>query len=551
MRQGARLTGVVALFFSLLNGGVSSGQTPTPFPYLEEDSFLQCAPGQIKFYDACYDTLRLFGQRGAPGDFRSAHNDDIETTMSAMFGGAGVRVLRRQAFPDIVYVADVGHSRILVYGAIGSCSATSWIECTDDRNCPFGETCEVDLQRGPDLIIGSTNGCCNNDCNLGMLKAPDRTTLCLFDYPNIVNRLERWQKLNFDVDQHGNLYVPDVFNNRVLKYNIPIDPTGHLGVGDGIADAVWGQLNFTSNGVNQGNEELCSSTSLNFAFEKNVNHVGVGHRAAFAGVSVEHDSNGDPKWLWVGDVFNHRVLRFFAAGSSAATMVLGQPAKRCVSDGNACKSNADCAEADCDSVTDMFASCDSHCNLNHDPDTDLLCGPIDVRVAPNIGGGVPELWVLNQDQNINGQAIGFLTRFMMFRHAQPTDTVPGCTASPCWTHDRTRVMFSGYKTDECDRANSPDDCACSLPTNAGDCFQGSQGCLFKATGFTFNPEFKPNGPNPESQGFVWIPDHDAERVTLATRLTDPNCDNDVVSAVNSRAPKNGTGPFIDVNPVLF
>ena len=41
------------------------------------------------------------------------------------------------------------------------------------------------------------------------------------------------------VDSVGNLYVPDPFNNRILRYNQPFNPAGGPGAGDTRADHVW------------------------------------------------------------------------------------------------------------------------------------------------------------------------------------------------------------------------------------------------------------------------------------------------------------------------
>jgi len=43
-------------------------------------------------------------------------------------------------------------------------------------------------------------------------------------------------------DAQGNLYVADLNNNRILKFNDPFAT-------DSIADDVWGQTNFTNRGL--------------------------------------------------------------------------------------------------------------------------------------------------------------------------------------------------------------------------------------------------------------------------------------------------------------
>ena len=49
------------------------------------------------------------------------------------------------------------------------------------------------------------------------------------------------------VDHAGDLFVADVSNARVLKYDTPLDPkSGELGAGDTVADVVFGQNDFSS-----------------------------------------------------------------------------------------------------------------------------------------------------------------------------------------------------------------------------------------------------------------------------------------------------------------
>jgi sugar lactone lactonase YvrE len=94
-------------------------------------------------------------------------------------------------------------------------------------------------------------------------------------------------------DAHGNLWVSDWGNNRVLQYKQPFS-SGMA------ASLVLGQTNFTAN---------ASSTSASGLSSQ--------HELAF-------DNNGD---LWVADSYNNRVLEFvppFSNGMSAS-VVMGQP----------------------------------------------------------------------------------------------------------------------------------------------------------------------------------------------------------------------------------
>ena len=56
---------------------------------------------------------------------------------------------------------------------------------------------------------------------------------------------ERLGFANLAVDAAGNLYVPDLNNNRVLLYNSPYTT-------DTVADGVWGQADFTGSQCNRG-----------------------------------------------------------------------------------------------------------------------------------------------------------------------------------------------------------------------------------------------------------------------------------------------------------
>jgi sugar lactone lactonase YvrE len=95
------------------------------------------------------------------------------------------------------------------------------------------------------------------------------------------------------LDQHGNVWVVDVFNNRVLKFNTPA-------TNGKPADLVLGQANYTSN------TSACTQTGMN------------------APNTVSVDSSGN---VWVSEGGNHRVLKFntpISATGETADLVLGQ-----------------------------------------------------------------------------------------------------------------------------------------------------------------------------------------------------------------------------------
>jgi sugar lactone lactonase YvrE len=105
------------------------------------------------------------------------------------------------------------------------------------------------------------------------------------------------------VDPAGNLYIADPGNNRVLEYNTPFRNTIVAGVGDNIANLVFGQPNFTSNACanSASAATLCSPGA-----------VAVG-------------SGGN---VFVADSNNNRVLEYnvpLTSGHTVADMVFGQP----------------------------------------------------------------------------------------------------------------------------------------------------------------------------------------------------------------------------------
>jgi hypothetical protein len=114
-------------------------------------------------------------------------------------------------------------------------------------------------------------------------------------------------------DAQGNLYLPDLFNNRVLRYNNPFAT-------DTVADNVWGQDDLAGVTCNRGagifahsdSKSLCLAPPPRFGDLR-------------AGVAIDGEGN-----LWVADTQNNRVLRFpfdLASGMPAqeADLVLGQP----------------------------------------------------------------------------------------------------------------------------------------------------------------------------------------------------------------------------------
>ena len=102
------------------------------------------------------------------------------------------------------------------------------------------------------------------------------------------------------VDSSGKPYVGDTYNNRVLRYDVP------LAITNTAASLVIGQPDFSSTGANQGGGFLPSAQTLYYPY----------------GIALDSAGN-----LYVADMNNNRVLAYMAPLTSpnmAATLVIGQ-----------------------------------------------------------------------------------------------------------------------------------------------------------------------------------------------------------------------------------
>ena len=121
------------------------------------------------------------------------------------------------------------------------------------------------------------------------------------------------------VDGLDNVYVADMANSRVLKFNTPADPfSGEPGAGDRTADFVIGQSDFSGGSCNQGAIDGDQYTTV----------PGAASLCSPEGVGTDAGGN-----VYIGDTRNNRAIKYlspFAAqgpGSGDATgdRVLGQP----------------------------------------------------------------------------------------------------------------------------------------------------------------------------------------------------------------------------------
>lgn len=242
---------------------------------------------------------------------------------------AGVAI-DRSAFPHRLFVWDSGNDRILGFTAAGTCHGLQ-APCTRDADCGSGK-CDLDPERPADIAIGQSSlteaGCNRDDVKR---RDPTRATLCGQPSPDGISRSAA--PVSMAVDGQGRLFVADVRNHRVLRFDAPF-------TSDTKADRVLGQEDGKSGDCNRGAAGPTASSLCLVAPE-----------GGPAGAGVDVDSQGR---VWVADTGNRRVLVFPKQGK-AASFVLGQA-----------------------SATDRMA-----CSNIDDPDR--LCAPRAVRVDPASG----------------------------------------------------------------------------------------------------------------------------------------------------------------------
>jgi hypothetical protein len=219
-----------------------------------------------------------------------AQNAYLKTTAKGVELPGGVLIDKRPTgAPSHLYLADANHNRILGFDHIGHCQGGQ--TCVSDTDC--AGPCTLDPNLLPTVVLGQDSfvdkSACNGD-GTGQLfpqRAPaTAASLCFID-PLQISVAEAVFASLMDIDDSGALYVPDLFNNRVLKYEDPFNPAN-----DWVAGQVFGQDDFAGNQCNKGAAVDCSTLCL-------------AGRAPHAGVAIDHEGN-----LWVADPQNARVLRF-------------------------------------------------------------------------------------------------------------------------------------------------------------------------------------------------------------------------------------------------
>ncbi|MBI4518065.1 MAG: hypothetical protein HY699_19855 [Deltaproteobacteria bacterium] len=241
---------------------------------------------------------------------------------------AGVLIDKRQANgPSRVYIADANHNRIIGFDHIGRCGDAA--PCTVDGDCVSG-ACALDPSTLlPSIVLGQPDftgtSACNGD-GTGQLfpgRAPaSASSLCLIP-PLQISIAEVVYGSLMDTDDNGALYVPDVFNNRVLRYDDPFNSANTAA-----ADAVIGQSDFAENVCNRG---LPAGAPIDCAM---LCLEGDRH----AGVAIDDEGN-----LWVADVGNYRVLRFPKCPRNNSSVCSGVPAGEHAKQADVVLGQPDCA----------------------------------------------------------------------------------------------------------------------------------------------------------------------------------------------------------------
>lgn len=313
---------------SATNAYGDTGKLPTDRARFGTSSSL--APGTTYYYRVVADrpsgndpvsdciTAQLDNgpQRGSSGDLWAdivlgqpdfGQNAYAKTTAAVMQWPGGLAFDTRAGQPTRLYIADTNNNRIIAFDHIGNCTGgtVSGTTCMSDSDCGGG-ACTPDAEIQIQKVIGQPSAvdvsACNGDGTAQLLpsRAPaSNTSLCLIP-PTQVSIGETVMAANLEVDAAGALYVTDLYNNRVLRFDDPFNT-------DSTADAVWGQADYSANQANRGASATCQSL----------------HFETVGGLAFDNSGS-----MWVADSGNARVLRFPRIGGiiqQTADVVLGQP----------------------------------------------------------------------------------------------------------------------------------------------------------------------------------------------------------------------------------
>lgn len=253
-----------------------------------------------------------------------------ETVPFKLFNPLGT-IVDRTSQPNTLYVYDGANSRVVGHAYLGYCRDKSKSRCNSDADCNSSK-CYYIKENGHgksvDIVLGQPSAtgysACNQDGNIEnypVRKPASKNTMCSTP-PDQISPMEGGSFASMAVDADGNLYVPDFWNSRILKFKKPLKkmPDGQI-IRDTDADQVWGQDDFTGTHCNKTHDdikrgEIPNPNSSTLCFGTHWLHT--------FGAGVDIDPAGN---LWVADVNNNRVLRFpkkISGISQEADLVLGQ-----------------------------------------------------------------------------------------------------------------------------------------------------------------------------------------------------------------------------------
>ena len=214
-----------------------------------------------------------------------------------VFNPGGV-VVDRSTGAGRAYIWDSGNSRIL---------GIDLAKCYDSPS-----PCSAEIVIGQPSL--TDHSACNGDSG-GQLfpfrALASESTIC--GVPDIsISITEEHSFVTMAVDDEGALFVPDSFNNRILKFDSPFET-------DSVADGVWGQTNYNNILCNKG---FARPTAKSLCLHSHSNRFQV----TYYGNGVALDDAGN---MWVADGGNNRVLRFpfdhaTETIADSADVVLGQ-----------------------------------------------------------------------------------------------------------------------------------------------------------------------------------------------------------------------------------
>jgi sugar lactone lactonase YvrE len=285
--KGAALAALLLIQWLPFN---ALAQTPVPTRGVAGDLWADLVLGQPNFGQLSYnqvDQTSVFLSSGIVADQYPGHNR--------------------------LYVWDAGNSRILGFS----------------NTVTFGPNpSAASLGESADIVIGQINfsntggNGDNNDQNWPYYSAPSQTSVCgMWQRQGSIAEGGSGSAMAVDPNT-GDLYVPDIFNNRVLHY--AYNDLHGAGIS---ASGIWGQPDYTHFLVNQG---LSAPTNYTFSFggatsaSLNGACANPGGGGDYGGVGFDRKGN-----LWVADTGNNRVLCFPAGGANGlpqtiASLVLGQ-----------------------------------------------------------------------------------------------------------------------------------------------------------------------------------------------------------------------------------